>query len=56
MKGVNLQRSFANEHWNEAEPKSDSQIGRLMNVGELKHNVMDKLKKSILPWEMVLHV
>ena len=41
-KGENLQRSFANEHWTEAEPKSDSQVGSLMNFAEFKGNFMDK--------------
>ena len=39
----NLQWSFANEHWTEAEKKSDSQVGSLMNVAEFKANFMDKL-------------
>ena len=36
----NLQQSFANEHWTEAETKSDSQIESLMNVAEFKANFM----------------
>ena len=43
MKGENLQRSFANEHWTEAETKSDSQVKSLMNVAEFKANFMGKL-------------
>ena len=39
----NLQRSFANENWTEAEPKSDSKVGSLMNVVEFKANFIDKL-------------
>ena len=42
-KGENRQRSSANEHWTEAETKSDSQLGSLMNVAEFKANFMDKL-------------
>ena len=38
-----LQQSFANEHWTETEPKSDSQVGSLMIVVEFKANTMDKL-------------
>ena len=37
-KGENLQRSFAKEHWTEAETKSDSQVESLMNVAEFKAN------------------
>ena len=42
-KGENLQWSFANEHWTEAEPKSDSQVGCLMNVAEFRATFVDKL-------------
>ena len=43
MKGENLQRSFANEHWTEAETKSDSQVESLMNTAEFKDNFKGKL-------------
>ena len=36
----NLQRSFANEHWTEAETKSNSQVESLMNVAQFKANFM----------------
>ena len=39
----NLQRSFSNERWTEAETKSDSQAGSLMNVAEFKAAFMGKL-------------
>ena len=39
----NLQRSLVNEHWTEAETKSDSQVESLMNVAEFKTNFMGKL-------------
>ena len=39
----NLQWSFANEHWTEAETKSDSQVESLMNAAEFKANFMGKL-------------
>ena len=42
-KGQNLQRSFANEHWTEAEANSDRQVESLMNVAEFKANFMGKL-------------
>ena len=42
-KGENLQRSFVNEHWTEAETKSDSQVESLMNVAEFKAYFMGKL-------------
>ena len=31
-----LQQSFANKHWTEAEPKSESQVRNLMNVADFK--------------------
>ena len=39
----NLQWSFANEYWTQAETKSDSRVGILMNVSEFKATFMDKL-------------
>ena len=39
----NLQQSIANEQWTEAETKSDSQVGSLMNVAKFKANFMGKL-------------
>ena len=42
-KGENFQRSFTNEHWTDAETKSDSQVESLMNVAEVKANFMGKL-------------
>ena len=43
MKGENLQRLFANEHWTEVETKSDIQVENLINVAEFKANFMGKL-------------
>ena len=36
-------RLFANEHWTEAETKSDIQVENLINVAEFKANFMGKL-------------
>ena len=39
----NIQQLFAKELWAKAEPKSDSQVGSLMNVAEFKANSMHLL-------------
>ena len=42
-RGKSSTRLIANEHWTEAETKSDIQVENLINVAEFKANFMGKL-------------